>query len=326
MAKVGQARIGISGWRYTPWRGVFYPKGLPQRCELEYVASKMNSLELNGSFYSLQYPSSYAQWHDATPPGFVFAAKGSRFITHMLKLNNVETPLANFFASGILRLDEKLGPLLWQFPPQLQCDLPRFERFFKMLPRCGDDAAKLARRHDARLKGRSWVKSGGVATLRHAVEIRHESFRCSGFIDLLREHNIALVVADTAGKFPYMEDITADFIYARLHGDVELYASGYSDEALDRWADRVQRWRAGRQPENAVLSAKSMRGTKPRDVYVYFDNDAKIRAPFDALGLAARVGVEWNHHAPECGSKKPAPKTKGKLTAVGKTRVANARD
>jgi uncharacterized protein YecE (DUF72 family) len=309
-------RIGISGWRYTPWRGVFYPKGLPQRCELQYVASKMNSLELNGSFYSLQYPSSYQHWYEATPPGFLFSAKGSRFITHMLKLNNVETPLANFFASGILRLGEKLGPLLWQFPPQLQCDLERFEKFFRMLPRTGDAAVKLARKHDARLKGRSWLKADAIGELRHCVEIRHESFRCSDFIDLLREHNIALVVADTAGKFPYMEDITADFVYARLHGDIELYASGYSDEALDRWAKRVQLWRAGKQPKDAALSSPSIRTTKPRDVYVYFDNDAKIRAPFDALGLASRIGIKWEPGAAACETIRP------KTQSVS----ANARD
>jgi uncharacterized protein YecE (DUF72 family) len=294
MAKIGQVRVGISGWRYTPWRNVFYPKGLPQRRELEFVSSRLNSLELNGSFYSLQYPNSYGEWHDVTPPGFVFAAKGSRFITHMLKLNNVETPLANFLASGILRLGEKLGPLLWQFPPQLGCDLARFERFFKMLPRTGEAAARLAHNHDARLDGRDWLKAEGVGEIRHTVEIRHESFRCSGFIDLLREHNIALVVADTAGKFPYMEDVTADFVYARLHGDVELYASGYSDEALDRWAKRVQQWRAGRQAKDAATTAKHLRGIRPRDVYVYFDNDAKIRAPFDALSLAQKLGVDWH--------------------------------
>ena len=243
----------------------------------------------------MQFPTSYKAWYDATPPDFVFSAKGSRFITHMLKLNNVETPLANFFASGILRLGEKLGPLLWQFPPQMKCDVERFEKFFNLLPRDGKQATKLARKHDSRLDGRSWLKSNNVGALRHAVEIRHESFQCSPFIDLLRKHNIALVVADTARKFPFLEDITADFVYARLHGDVELYASGYSDAALDRWAERVQLWRAGRQAKDAALNAKPMRNAAAgRDVYVYFDNDAKIRAPFDALGLARRLGIQWN--------------------------------
>jgi uncharacterized protein YecE (DUF72 family) len=148
------------------------------------------------------------------------------------------------------------------------------------------------------------------------VEIRHESFRCSGFIDLLRAHNVALVVADTAGKFPFMEDVTANFIYARLHGDMELYASGYTDEALDRWAAKVQAWRAGKQPKEHAITTKPMRGARPRDVYVYFDNDAKIRAPFDALGLAARVGIQWN---PE---PNPALKRPGKrATTASASRV-----
>jgi len=167
----GVVRIGISGWRYEPWRGVFYPPGLAQRSELAFASRMLPTIEINGSFYSLQRPESYTEWHDETPPGFVFAVKGSRYLTHMLKLRNVATPLANFFASGVLRLREKLGPILWQFPPQLGFDAERFDAFFSMLPRDTEAALALARGHDERLAGRAWLKIDRVRPLRHAVEI-----------------------------------------------------------------------------------------------------------------------------------------------------------
>ena len=268
-----QLRIGISGWVYPPWRGVFYPKGLPQKRELEYASRTFNSIEINGSFYSLQRPESYQAWYDATPDGFVFAIKGGRFITHMKKLKDVETPLANFLASGVLKLKEKLGPILWQFPPGFAFNEQRFADFFAMLPRDTRDAARIARQHDARMEGRAWTKPGAERPMRHAVEIRHESFRDDRFTALARQHAIAIVVADTAGKWPLIDEITTDFMYARLHGDEELYVSGYTPAALDMWAQRVRRWKRRRC-----------------DVYVYFDNDAKVKAPFDALHLAARLG------------------------------------
>ena len=310
-ASVGDARIGISGWRYGPWRGTFYPKGLAQRRELEYASRQVNSIEINGSFYSLQRPQNYAEWHAQTPDDFVFAVKGGRFITHMLKLKNVERPLANFFASGVLCLKEKLGPVLWQFPPQFGFNPERFEAFFKLLPRDTEAAAELAKGHDARLNGRSWTKADAKRRIRYAVEIRHPSFETPEFIDLLRRHDVAFCFADTAGRWPYAEDLTSDFVYARLHGDEELYVSGYDDAALDWWAERFRAWREGSEPpEGRRLSTKPAKKAKCRDVFVYFDNDVKVRAPFDAMGLAARLGLK----APEAAvGPLPEPKTVGAL-------------
>jgi uncharacterized protein YecE (DUF72 family) len=292
MAAAGDVRIGISGWRYAPWRGVFYPDGLPQRSELAFASRMLPTIEINGSFYSLQRPEFYAAWHAETPPGFVFAVKGSRYITHMLKLRDAGAALANFFASGVLRLADKLGPILWQFPPQLGFDSERFDAFFSALPRDTAAALALAERHDERLAGRAWLAIDRARRLRHAVEIRHPSFVDPAFVALLRRHRIALVVADTAGRWPLLEDLTADFVYVRLHGDEELYASGYSDAALDRWAARIAAWRCGGQVDDARLaSSKPAPRRARRDVYVYFDNDVKVHAPYDAAHLAARLGV-----------------------------------
>jgi uncharacterized protein YecE (DUF72 family) len=285
----GQIRIGISGWRYAPWRGVFYPKGLRQKDELAYAAGTFNTIELNGTFYSLQRPELFAAWHTATPRDFVFAVKGGRFVTHMKKLRDIEAPLANFFASGVLRLKEKLGPILWQFPPNFPFDEARFEAFFALLPRDTAEARRLATRHDYRVAGRSWIGRVDERPVRHAVEIRHTSFMTPRFIALLRRYGSALVFADTV-EWPYFEDLTSDFAYLRLHGSEELYVSGYDDAALDRWAARVALWAAGRAPKDARCLVPATGPARPRDVYVYFDNDAKVRAPFDALGLARRVG------------------------------------
>jgi uncharacterized protein YecE (DUF72 family) len=268
----GTVRIGISGWTYAPWRKVFYPEGLRQKDELEHAASCFASIEINGSFYSLQRAESYRAWHDRTPDDFVFAVKGGRFITHMKKLSDVETPLANFFASGPLALDEKLGPVLWQLPPTLGYDRARLEAFFDLLPRTTTAAAALGSRHDERVEGRSWLEAPVERTIRHALEVRHDSFLTPDFLAVLRAHDIAVVVADTAGRWPLLREVTTDFAYVRLHGDTELYASGYSDAALDRWAALVRGW-----------------AEDGKDVYTYFDNDMKVRAPFDAMALADRL-------------------------------------
>ena len=283
-------RVGISGFTYPGWRGVFYPEGLPHRRELEYASSRMETLEINGSFYSLQLPSSYGRWYEETPPGFVFAVKGSRFITHMKKLKDVETALANFLASGLLRLGEKLGPILWQFPPQLRFEEERFARFLALLPGDTGEAARLAEGHDERLNGRSWTKVVCDMKLRHAFEIRHPSFLTPTFVAMLRDHGAALVYADTAGLWPYTEDVTADFVYIRLHGSQQLYTSGYTDSELDDWARKIRAWASGKEPEDAqrVEAARPPRARR-RDVYVYFDNDAKVHAPFDAIRLAERL-------------------------------------
>lgn len=286
----GSIRIGISGWRYPPWRGVFYPKDLPQHRELHHASRQVSTIEINGSFYSLQRPTSYAAWAGDVPPGFVFAIKGGRFITHLKRLRDIETPLANFFASGLLRLGPAQGPILWQFPPNFAFDPGRLEHFFKLLPRTTRAAAQLARRHDERMKGRSWLKVDRVRPIRHAIEIRHPSFETAAFIELLRKHRIALVVADTAGRWPLMEDVTADFLYLRLHGDKELYASGYSSKALTAWARKITTWSRGSQPASArTVARRAPRAARGRDVYVYFDNDVKVHAPFDAISLTQRV-------------------------------------
>jgi len=288
----GAIRIGISGWRYEPWRGVFYPPKLRQRDELRFAARMLPTIEINGSFYSLQRPEWYAQWREETPPDFVFAVKGSRYITHMRRLQDVHVPLANFMASGILMLREKLGPILWQFPPHLPFIAERFDAFFALLPRDTDAALALARKHDHRLEGRAGLEAASGRALRHAVEVRHTSFIDAEFIALLRRHGLALVVADTAGHWPLLEDLTADFVYMRLHGDKQLYASGYDDAALDDWARRIDTWSHGRQVDDARrASPRAAPRRARRDVYCYFDNDVKVHAPYDAARLARRLGV-----------------------------------
>lgn len=291
---MARIRIGISGWRYTPWRGVFYPRGLPQRAELAYAARIFSAIEVNGSFYSLQYPQSFAQWYADAPPDFVFALKGPRYITHMLKLRDIERPLANFFASGLFCLKEKLGPILWQFPPRFAYRADRFENFCALLPKDTDAAAALARRRDARMHGRSRLAPGPARALRHAIEVRDPSFLVPEFIELLRRHGIALVTAETAGRWPLRGDITADFAYLRLHGNRRMYQSGYGERSLERWAARIRAWHEGGRPADVgcVLPGDAVSPPRPRDVYCFFDNtDVKLRAPADAQALMRRLGL-----------------------------------
>ncbi|UHC83510.1 DUF72 domain-containing protein [Pseudomonas sp. NIBR-H-19] len=286
--------IGISGWRYAPWRGDFYPDGLAQKRELQFASRAVNSIEINGSFYALQRPERYAQWYAETPDDFVFSVKAPRFITHIRRLREIEKPLANFFASGVLELKEKLGPILWQFPPNFRFDAERFEHFLALLPHDTETAAALARQHDSHLHGHASMKAWRKKPLRHAVEIRHDSFIDVDFVRLLKRHNIALVIADTGGKWPYREDVTSDFVYLRLHGAEELYASGYSAPALKRWADRIEAWHHGKQPTDAHLIAPRLkpRVRKSREVFCYFDNDIKVRAPYDARNLLQRFDLD----------------------------------
>jgi uncharacterized protein YecE (DUF72 family) len=288
----GRIFIGVSGWRYTPWRGHFYPKGLAQTRELEYASRQFPTLELNGSFYSLQRPSSYAKWASDTPSGFVFAVKGSRYMTHMLKLRNIEAAMANFFASGLFELREKLGPILWQFPPQMRFHADVFEEFFAKLPKTANAAAKIAQGRDHRLKGHESLTPDRNRRLRHAVEVRHETFVDPGFIRLLRKHNIAWVVADTPKPWPLYEDVTADFIYMRLHGSRELYNSRYSEEELAYWARCIRAWTKGKQPRGARLITKEKPSAREsRDVYCYFDNTDKRHAPENARELATLLRI-----------------------------------
>lgn len=266
-------RIGISGWRYAPWRGDFYPEGLPQRRELEYAASHLTSIEINGSFYSLQRPSSYAKWRSEVPDDFVFSVKGGRFITHMKRLKEVETPLANFFASGVLALDQTLGPFLWQLPATFAYDESVLTAFCELLPRTTTEAAELATRHDDKLTGdKLWTGEVEERPLRHALEPRHHSFASEEACAHLADCEMALVVADSAGKWPRFEQAIGPIVYVRLHGDTELYASGYTDRALDEWAEKLRGWTAD-----------------GRDGFVYFDNDIKGYAPHDAMKLIERL-------------------------------------
>jgi uncharacterized protein YecE (DUF72 family) len=269
-------RIGISGWTYPRWRGTFYPKGLPQRQELRYASERMNSVEINGSFYSLQRRSSFEAWAASVPEDFVFAVKGGRFITHMKKLSGIETPLANFLASGVLALDQKLGPILWQLPPSLGFNADRMDAFLAQLPHSAGSAAEIAAHHDQRVPDdRALTKAVHPRyRLRHAIEPRHESFRTPEFYRLLRRYKMALVISDNPGKWPIFTEITTDLMYVRLHGHDQLYVSGYSDQELDDWAAKIRSW--------------TERGCH---VYVYFDNDAKVHAPFDAMSLIERLGV-----------------------------------
>ena len=273
---MAEARVGISGWVYPNWRGDFYPEGVRQADELAYAAERLTSIEVNGSFYALQKPANWVRWRDGTPDDFVFSVKGPRFITHIKRLGDVEAPLANFFASGVLALGPKLGPVLWQLPPNLPFDEAVLDRFLRLLPRTTHAAAAVAAGHDERMSGRSWFDAAAIADrpLRHAVEVRHPGFEAEqeAWATLLERHGVASVTADTAGRYPRIDRITADFAYARLHGEEELYASGYDDASLDRWAAWTR----------AHLDAG-------RDAYLYFDNDIKVRAPFDAMALIARL-------------------------------------
>ena len=272
-----RARIGVSGWRYASWRGDFYPTGLPQRRELEYIGERFPTVELNGSFYSLQRPESYRRWAESVPDGFVFAVKGSRYVTHMLRLRDVDQALANFFASGVLALGDRLGPLLWQLPERQQFEPDVLESFLRSLPTTTGEALTLARRHDERLQGRAWLEVDADSPLRHALEPRSDTFGSAESLQLLRDHRTSLVIADTAGKWPRFEALTTDIVYVRLHGSHELYHSGYSDQELREWADLIRGWTDGSGADDG----------HPRDVFVYFDNDAKGFAPHDALALMA---------------------------------------
>jgi uncharacterized protein YecE (DUF72 family) len=292
LARVARAWVGTSGWRYPPWRGTFYPQGLAQRRELEYLSRQVSSIEINGSFYSLQRPERYRSWVAETPEGFLFSVKGGRFITHMKQLRDVEAPLANFFASGVLALGPKLGPVLWQLPPRMSFDAGRIEPFLAMLPRSTGAAAELATRHDERLEGRAHTETDADRPLRHALEVRHPSFCRAEFVEMLRAQDVALVVADTAGTWPHLEDVTSDFVYVRLHGDTELYTSGYTPDALDAWAARMRAWRAGETPTGEfTVAPPGRRVAGGRDVFVYFDNDVKVHAPYDAIALEERLGA-----------------------------------
>lgn len=270
----GTAFVGTSGWSYPHWRNLFYPPGQPACDALAFIGSRFGTVEVNGTFYSLVTPSAVEAWRACVPPGFVFALKASRYVTHMLKLRGGAAPVANFFAQGILRLGACLGPILWQMPPQLPFDADRVRTFLDLLPADVAAAERLARRHDGRVTGRCALRApdGRDRRLRHAFEVRHETWLRDEALRLLEARDVALVAADTAGKHPAPLLRTASFAYVRLHGSRVLYGSRYTDAELATWDARVRAWLA----EGA-------------DTYVYFDNDNKAYAPSDAERLRARL-------------------------------------
>jgi uncharacterized protein YecE (DUF72 family) len=246
---------------------------LPGREWLGYASRQFNTIELNGTFYSLKRPDVFHRWLEAVPErDFIFAVKGGRFITHNLKLRNAETALGNFFASGVLALGKRTGPFLWQLPATYRFDAERMAGFMAMLPRTSLEGEAVAGRHDARLRRGALCEAAARVPYRHAFEVRHASYFHDEFYALLRQSGMGFVVADTAGKFPYDDVVTANFVYVRLHGSTELYASGYTDAELDEWARKLASWHA-----------------LGLDTYVYFDNDAKVQAPVDAKRLTQRV-------------------------------------
>lgn len=285
----GRALVGVSGWSYDSWQGPYYPDGLPKARRLAHVGRTLDSVEINGSFYSLQKPESYEKWAAAVPEGFVFAVKGSRFISHNKKLRDARVPLANFFANGLLRLEDKLGPILWQLPDGLRLDPERTADFCDLLPRDTEEASRLAAEHDERVLGKASFHVDRRRLLRHAFEVRDARMLDADLVGVLRAAGAALVVSD-AGSWPRVEEVTVGFVYVRLHGAPVTYASRYEDEALDDWAERIRRWRDGGEPQDARrITDRPPPRRKTRDVYVYFDNDARAHAPRDAVRLRERL-------------------------------------
>ena len=248
MRNTGNIRVGIGGWVFPPWRGSFYPAGLPQSQELDYASRHLTAIEINGTFYNSGRADSFRKWRDGTPDGFVFSLKGPRFVTHRNELASAGPSLDLFFSRGVLELGDKLGPILWQFAPFKPFDAADFAAFLELLPR----------------------EIGG-RPLRHLVEVRHQSFRSPAFTDLLREHRVAVAMVDDA-KFPAFEEMTADFVYLRLRRCAEEEPTGYPPAALDEWAERARSWAA-----------------EGRDVFLYFINGAKVRAPAAAQALIQRL-------------------------------------
>ncbi|MGH7132133.1 MAG: DUF72 domain-containing protein [Phycisphaerales bacterium] len=286
-------RVGISGWTFAPWRGNFYPKGLTQKRELAYASRRFNALEINGTFYSLQRPESFRNWYEQTPPGFVFTLKGPEYLTHKRRLKEPLQPLANFFASGVLGLREKLGAILWQLPPNMIFDKDRVAEFLDLLPHDTTELVRLAKKHDSFVEGHVELETDAKRPVRHAVEFRHESFMTEPFVDLLRKHNVAMVIADAASKFPTAEDVTADWIYVRLHGARELDETGYTPREIAGWAGKIRAWsKGGEPPDPRRIGGKAPAAKSGRDVYTFFDNTAvKLRSPVDARRMVEELGA-----------------------------------
>ncbi len=267
-ASRGTIRVGIGGWVFEPWRGAFYPDGLPQKRELEYASERLGSIEINGTYYGSQKPESFARWHAETPDGFVFALKGSRYITNRRVLAEAAPSIEKFFTGGVTELKEKLGPINWQFMPTKQFDPADFEAFLKLLPKTVD----------------------GVA-IRHAVEVRHDSFRTPDFIALLRDYGVA-VITSADSDYPEIADVTAPFVYARIMGTREAEPNGYSDTDLDRWVQRAGVWAKGEVPDGLETSGSAIADTGPRDVFLYVISGHKVRNPAAAMALTQRLAAQ----------------------------------
>ena len=283
----GVIRVGTSGWTYAPWRGVFYPKGLKREEELVHAAQHFRAIEINGTFYGPQRPEAFAGWASQVPADFVFSVRAPRDITHILRLRDARLPLARFIASGLLWLGVHLGPILWQLPPNFRFDAKRIEDFLRLLPRDTDAAAALGRTPGHPKWGRVWPEAEFRRPVRHAFEIRHASFCCPEFIELLRAYNVAVVCADSS-RWPRLMDVTSDFVYCRLQGPDALPAIGYDNAALDQWAHRINTWADGDEPADGVRFGAKARQRR-RDVFIFFDNDKKVRAPANAMELIRRL-------------------------------------
>jgi uncharacterized protein YecE (DUF72 family) len=265
---MGQIRVGIGGWVFAPWRGTFYPKGLTQARELSFASRQITSIEINGTFYGSQKPASFRRWLGETPDDFVFSVKGPRFATHRRALGEAEPSIARFFASGVLELGAKLGPVLWQFPATTRFDEENFAAFLALLPKDIDARA-----------------------IRHVLEVRHASFATAAFIALLRRHGVAAAMVDSDTHVP-LADVTTDFVYARLRGAAANEPEGYPGGELDQWAKRFRAWADGGAPADVPPVDPASAGAKrPRDVFVYFINGAKERAPAAAVALLKRLKV-----------------------------------
>lgn len=264
----GTIRVGIGGWVFEPWRGAFYPDKWPQKRELEYAAQRLGSIEINGTYYGSQKPESFARWHAETPDDFVFAVKGSRYITNRRVLAEAGASIERFFAGGVMELKEKLGPINWQFMPTKQFDPDDFEAFLKLLPNTVD----------------------GV-TIRHAVEVRHDSFRTPDFIALLRHHGVAAIAAADS-DYTQIADLTAHFVYARIMGTTEAQPEGYTPAELDHWAQRARTWAEGAMPDDLEPVAPDPPKRQPRDVFLYVISGDKVRNPAAAMALTQRLAAK----------------------------------
>jgi uncharacterized protein YecE (DUF72 family) len=264
-APAGKIRIGVGGWTFEPWRGAFFPKGLAHAKELEYAGSKLTSIEINGTYYGSQKPASFLKWHDETPDDFVFAVKGPRFAVNRRVLGEAGESIERFFKTGVTGLKTKLGPVNWQFATTKRFDADDFAAFLKLLP-----------------------KSVDGLMIRHAVEVRHESFKHPDFIALAREHGVAVVTAGDS-NYPQIADVTAPFVYARIMGTEEREERGYSAAALDRWAARAKAWAAGGSPKDLPTVAAPMSDAAGREVFLYVISGAKQRNPAAAMALIERV-------------------------------------